>query len=137
MEVIQVKLCLMLLIPLIALSFMVSGAFATQNMNFTGPSILTTKIVKVNKEFVVALESNPATGYSWTAEYDPNYLKLVNSKYILYKTKPCTVGSGGVQIFTFKSIKPGKTMVTMGYQRPWEETVHPLKEVKYAVLAYR
>ncbi len=131
------KIYLALLVPLLTLSFLVSGAYAAHNQNVAAHPVLATKVVKVNKEFRVILKSNPTTGYSWTAKFDPNYAQLINSKYIPYKTKPGIVGSGGIQIFTFKAIKPGKTQITMEYQRPWAETVPPLKEVKYNLFILR
>ena len=131
------KIYLALLIPLLALSFLVSGASAAQDPNIGTHPVLATKIVKVNKEFKVALAGNPTTGYSWMAKSDPNYVQLVNSIYMPYKTRPGIVGSGGIQIFTFKAIKPGITRITMEYQRPWAETVPPLKGVKYTVIILR
>ena len=131
------KKYLALLIPLLALSFLVSGASAAQNPNIGAHSVLATKIVKVNHEFTIALASNPTTGYSWMAKSDPNYVQLVNSTYMPYRTISGIVGSGGIQIFTFKAIKPGITRITMDYQRPWAETVPPLKEVRYNVIILR
>jgi inhibitor of cysteine peptidase len=124
------KKYLALLIAMLALSFMVSGAVAAKDNNAAHKVPL--KIVKVNKEFKIALESNPTTGYSWTPKFNSKYIKLVNSTYVAYKTDPGMVGSGGIQIFTFKAIKPGKTAITMQYQRPWENS--PIKEVKYNII---
>jgi inhibitor of cysteine peptidase len=122
-----------LLLTVLALSFLASGAVAAQDTTdvaYNGP----VKIVKVNKEFIIALPSNPTTGYSWMAHFDPDYIKLVNSTYIPYPTRHGIVGSGGIQIFLFKAIKPGKTVITMEYQRPWAETVPPIKEARYNVI---
>lgn len=124
------KKYLALLIPFLVLSFLVSGVSAAQDNNVAHYKPV--KVVKVNKEFKIALESNPTTGYSWEAKFDPEYIKLVNSTYIAYQTNPRIVGSGGVEIFTFKAIKPGKTEITMQYQRPWEG--NPIKEVNYNVI---
>jgi hypothetical protein len=69
------------LIPFLALSFLASGAFvASNNSNeaYHGPI----KVIKVNKEFMVALESNPTTGYFWVAKFNPEYIQPVNSAYI-------------------------------------------------------
>ena len=122
-----------LFVSLLALSFMVSGTVAAQDTSNVAQHN-PIKIVQVNKEFRIALSSNPTTGYLWMTKFDPNYLQLVNSTYIAYPTRPGIVGSGGIQIFTFKAIKPGNTEITMQYQRPWAETVPPLKEVKYDVI---
>ena len=131
------KIYLTVLIPLLVLSFLVSGASAAQNPSIGTHPVMTAKVVKVNNEFMIALASNPTTGYSWMVKSDPKYVQLVNSTYIPYKTKSGIVGSGGIQIFIFKAIKPGITWITMEYQRPWAETVPPLKEVRYTILILR
>jgi len=126
------KKYLALLITVLALSLLASGAVSAHYINcvpYHGP----TKIVKVDREFKIVLPSNPTTGYEWMAKFDPNYIQLVNSTYIAYPTRPGIVGSGGIQIFTFKAIKPGKTGIAMQYQRPWAETVPPAKEINYTV----
>lgn len=131
------KIYLTLLIPLLALSFLVSGVSAAQDPSTGTHTMLATKIVKANNEFMILLDSNPTTGYSWMVKSDPNYVQLVNSTYISYKTRPGIVGSEGIQIFIFKAIKPGITQIIMEYQRPWAETVPPLKEIRYIVLILR
>lgn len=125
------KKYLVLLVPLLVLSSLVSGVSAAQDTGNVA-HYKPVKIVKVNKEFKIALESNPTTGYSWTAKFDPEYIKLVNSTYIPYPTYQGIVGSGGIEVFTFKAIKWGKTEITMQYQRPWENS--PIKEVNYNVI---
>ena len=127
------KIYVALLIPLLVLSFLVSGVSAAQNQNVGVHPVLKTKMVMVNSKFAIALGSNPTTGYSWTAKFDPDYIQLVNSTYLPYPTRHGIVGSGGIEIFIFKAIKPGKTVITMQYQRPWEETVPPLKEEMYGL----
>jgi inhibitor of cysteine peptidase len=130
------KKYLALLISLLALSLLVSGASAAQNQNTATHPIIKTELVKVNKEFRVILKSNPTTGYSWTPKFDPKYIQLVNSKYVPYKTSNNVVGSGGVQIFTFKAIKKGFSRITFEYQRSWE-TVPPIKVETYNIFAFR
>jgi len=131
------KKYLALLISFLALSLLVSGASAAQNQNTAAHPIIKTKFVKVDKEFWVVLKSNPTTGYSWTAKFDPNYIQLINSTYAPYKTASNIVGSGGVQIFTFKAIKRGFSRITFEYQRPWAETVPPIKVETYNIFAFR
>ena len=78
--------------------------------------------VGVNEEFVIALESNPTTGYDWEASLDENMLKLVESKYEMSKgAEEGLVGAGGVDYFRFKALNKGETEITMTYKRPWEE----------------
>ena len=78
--------------------------------------------ISVNQEFVIALGSNPTTGYSWQESYDKNMLELVEKTYELGKeAKQDVVGAGGVEYFRFKPLKIGETEITLVYKRPWEE----------------
>ena len=78
--------------------------------------------IGVNHEFVIALGSNPTTGYSWQESYDETVLELVEKTYAPgEKAKQGVVGAGGVEYFRFKVLKTGKTEITLVYKRPWEE----------------
>jgi len=75
----------------------------------------------VNQQFVIALNSNPTTGYNWEESYDEAMLKLVESKYEPGKqAEEGMVGAGGTQYFRFQSLKTGKTEITLAYKRSWE-----------------
>jgi len=78
--------------------------------------------IDVNQQFVIALGSNPTTGYRWQVSYDEGMLELVESKYEMGgEAKQGIVGAGGVDLFRFKALKSGETKITMVYRRPWEE----------------
>ncbi len=79
----------------------------------------------VNQEFVIALGSNPSTGYSWQASYDETMLELVGGQSIYKPGEEAEgmVGAGGVEYFRFKALKTGRTEVTLVYKRAWEEEV--------------
>jgi len=80
--------------------------------------------VGLNQEFVIALGSNPTTGYSWRVSYDQSRLELVGgeSTYEVDKeAEPGMVGAGGVEYFRFKALRAGQSEVIMTYQRPWQE----------------
>ena len=80
--------------------------------------------VGVNQQFVIALGSNPTTGYSWQVSYDETMLELVGGEST-YKpggeAEEEVVGAGGVEYFRFKTLKTGETDITLVYKRPWEE----------------
>ncbi len=78
--------------------------------------------ISVNQEFVLALGSNPTTGYGWQESYDESILELVEKTYKPGEaTKQGMVGAGGVEYFRFEPLKTGKTKITLVYKRPWEE----------------
>ncbi len=71
------------------------------------------------QQFIIALKSNPTTGYKWEATFDPNALKLVSDEYKQDASQPGMVGVGGVQRFTFQGLKAGKADVALTYRQPW------------------
>lgn len=73
---------------------------------------------KLGEVFTVQLESNPTTGYSWTAEYDQDILELMSEGY---ERSSMMIGGGGHALFIFLSLKRGRTTITMRYRRPWED----------------
>jgi len=78
--------------------------------------------IGVNQEFVIALGSNPTTGYGWQESHDKNMLELVEKTYKPGKeAKQGLAGAGGVEYFRFKPLKTGETEITLVYRRPWEE----------------
>ena len=78
----------------------------------------------VGQEFVIALDSNPTTGYTWEESYDEAMLKLVESKYEPGKqAEEGLVGAGGTQYFQFTALQTGKTEITLAYKRSWETEI--------------
>ena len=82
--------------------------------------------ISPDNEFVIliALDSNPTTGYSWQASYDEAMLELVEETYELGEfAKQGLVGAGGTELFRFKALKKGEVEITMVYKRSWEEEI--------------
>jgi len=75
--------------------------------------------IGVNQEFVIALDSNPTTGYGWQESYDENMFELVEKTY--EEAEQDLVGAGGVEYFRFKALETGETEITLVYTREWEE----------------
>ena len=76
--------------------------------------------VGIEDEFVIALDSNPTTGYDWEESHDPYKLILIEKKYEPDEKAAGLVGAGGTQHFRFTSQKTGETEITFVYKRPWE-----------------
>ena len=80
----------------------------------------------ISKQFIVliALESNPSTGYSWVAEYDNAMLELVEETFELGEyAKENIVGAGGTELFRLKGLSKGETDITFNYKRVWETEI--------------
>jgi predicted secreted protein len=61
-----------------------------------------------------------STGYSWSARFDENFLKLRETWYEKPKSK--LVGAPGEQVFVFVPLKQGKAKIEMRLKRPWESS---------------
>jgi inhibitor of cysteine peptidase len=78
--------------------------------------------IGAGQQFVIALGSNPTTGYGWQESYDETMLELVGGEPTYEEeTDEDIVGAGGVEYFRFKALKEGETEITLVYKRTWEE----------------
>jgi predicted secreted protein len=103
---------------------LVAGCGSVVAQAYTDPEV--TINTDANGEFVIliALDSNPTTGYSWEASYDETRLELVEETYELGEyVKQGLVGAGGTELFRFKALKSGEAQITMEYKRPWETEI--------------
>jgi len=76
--------------------------------------------VKAGGKFIIALDSNPTTGYMWYEDYDDSFLQLVSHDYERSLPGEGLVGAGGTESFEFEALKKGETEVTMVYKQGWE-----------------
>lgn len=110
---------LLLLVTAIVLTLsLVAGCTAVKTYDDEGQEI----DIGVGQEFIIALGSNPTTGYSWQASYDEAVLELVGGEptYEADETEEDVVGAGGVEYFRFLALEAGETEITLVYKRPWE-----------------
>ena len=84
-------------------------------------------------EFKIIIDSNPTTGYHWEimGELDEGVLEFISKEY--RADEPMLTGSGGVDVFTFKALKAGKTLITLGYYPPSNDPVEPDQIVTFNV----
>jgi predicted secreted protein len=82
------------------------------------------------KEFVIALDANPSTGYTWDAGKNPN-VKLVSSKQV--SSKDAQPGASGTQRMTFTANKTGSSTLELAYARQFEGGVPPAKTASFDI----
>ena len=119
----SVKRPLILLVAIVAIVCLVAGCVGeVTTYTDSGQTIS----IGVDQQFVIALGSNPTTGYGWQASYDETMLELVGGQSSYKPGEEAAedvVGAGGVEYFRFKTLKAGETKITIVYQRPWEEEI--------------
>ena len=82
----------------------------------TDPTQLIT--VQAGKTFDIVLPSNPSTGYRWklVEDLDASLIALVGQDYLAQQ--PVLAGSGGMDVWTFRTINTGETEIKLGYYSP-------------------
>lgn len=88
----------------------------------------------VSKDFTIALDSNPTTGYKWeiASPFNTKLLKLIDSNYIPAETD--LIGTPGKEDWVFRAIKQGKTIISFNYLRPWEKDTPPVKKDHFIIM---
>jgi len=87
----------------------------------------------VGQDIVIALESNPTTGYGWQVggRVDSAIVAQISSDY---EPSPSTaLGAGGHQRWTFRAVGRGTTTIRLDYARPWELT-SPVKSTTFTLV---
>lgn len=111
---------LLILVSVVAIGMLAGCVGRVETYTDSGQTI----DIGVNQEFVIALGSNPTTGYSWQESYDQSVLELVEKTYKPGKeAKQGVVGAGGVEYFRFKALKTERTQITLVYKRPLETEI--------------
>jgi inhibitor of cysteine peptidase len=121
---VKVKKILIMVVTLILSISLITGCSGSAIKAYSDPE--ETIDSNISKQFIVliALESNPSTGYSWEAEYDDAMLELLEETFEPGEyAKENIVGAGGTELFCFKGLGKGKTEITFNYKRSWESEV--------------
>jgi inhibitor of cysteine peptidase len=84
-----------------------------------GGNIPVSVSVKIGETVKITLESNPTTGYQWTAEVDTEFMNILKDGFT---PDSGLLGAGGTQEFEFQALKAGKTQLVMKYGRSWESS---------------
>ncbi len=96
------------------------------------------KTVSVAKDgtVIIALVSNPSTGFSWAVISDePDNLELEGEpKFVPPGSTTPVVGAPGTEVFTFKAVETGTSKLSMGYARSWEQGVQPEQTFEITVV---
>lgn len=111
-----------------------SSSSSTATSTASGPAPVvtekqanTTVQAVVGQPFIVALQGNPTTGFTWKATAVPAFMAQVGDPVFVSQGASGTVGAGGVQTFTFTVKSAGQGPLTMVYARPFEKNVPPAK----------
>jgi inhibitor of cysteine peptidase len=113
-----------------------AGCGGGSNVNLNVDASYSGKQVElsVGQSLVVTLDSNASTGYSWSLAQnsDETVLTKIEDEYIAPQTN--LVGAGGKEEWTFKALKKGTSIISLGYSRPWDKDIPPARTFDLTVV---
>jgi len=98
--------------PKVAAPVSVDASYDGKEVEMTAGSSLT-----------VSLKSNATTGFKWelASNTDESVLEMSDQEYEApQQTEPPLMGASGKEVWTFKALKEGQSIITLEYNQPWE-----------------
>ena len=90
-------------------------------------------VVAPGETFEIRLAANPSTGFAWELGA-PLDGAVVRSIATAYEPKVGDrVGAGGISVWKFEGVAPGRATIVLAYRRPWEPEVAPARTATYSV----
>jgi len=118
--------------------FLIAGitGCVQKNISFSIPVISENEMktelsIKKGDSFRIELESNPTTGYMWYEKHDSQMISLIKSEFISSSPEKKIVGNPGKQIFVFKAVEKGETVIEFVYKREWEKEI--VKKINFKI----
>ena len=90
--------------------------------------------VPAGKVITISLNANPTTGFSWqlVSISDKNILEFVKKEFSPSVGKEM-VGSGGIENWSFQTLKIGQAVIVLEYRRSWEKNVPAAKREEFNI----
>ena len=128
-----VSICSLNRLPLACRNAALLAALAT--MPVVGLSADSAPITtQPGRQFSITLDSNPTTGYQWqlAKPVTGTCVALVTNQFVRSKSK--LAGAPGKDVWKFKALRPGETVIELQYVRPWEKPAQPAQKTNFAVV---
>jgi inhibitor of cysteine peptidase len=84
----------------------------------------------------VRLPSNPSTGFGWSLiDINPAVLKLKGdgAHFEQDRSGAGLLGASGTEVWEFRPVAEGDTVIRFEYRRPWEHGIEPIQTAMYSV----
>jgi inhibitor of cysteine peptidase len=124
----KIKLVVLGVLALMSLSLLACAAVASAESvvvsinDFNSQNNITKEItVSAGGSFKISLESNATTGFSWPEQAEIGNTAIVKqTDHDNLAPTSDLMGAPGKEVWTFKALEKGTTVIAMEYSRPWE-----------------
>ncbi len=104
----------------------------TTGKGYSDPAMPIT--TKPGGDFSIVLDSNPTTGYGWSVDgdVDGGIVKMRGRDF--HRPRKRLAGASGADVFRFRAVGRGETVVFFCYARPWEKGVEPIRKAAFLIM---
>lgn len=89
-------------------------------------------VASVGENFIISLESNQSTGYSWSVGMVSDNSQVVVAGMDYDLPEGSVTGQGGAEVWHMKAVAPGVVKLVFYYSRSWEKDA-PAKTLNFNV----
>lgn len=89
-------------------------------------------VASVGENFIISLESNQSTGYSWSVGMVSDNAQVVVAGMDYDLPEGSITGQGGAEVWHLKAVAPGVVKLVFYYSRSWEKDA-PAKTVNFSI----
>ena len=89
-------------------------------------------VASVGENFIISLESNQSTGYSWSVGMVSDNSQVVVAGMDYDLPEGSVTGQGGAEVWHMKAVAPGVVKLVFYYARSWEKDA-PAKTLNFNV----
>jgi len=81
--------------------------------------------VERGRRIEIALRGNPSTGYQWMLMKKAAGVGQLGQP--AFKPDSKQIGAPGLETLRFRAIRSGRSVIALGWRRPWEKNVPPAR----------
>ncbi|RME47121.1 MAG: hypothetical protein D6791_06635 [Chloroflexi bacterium] len=114
-----------LMVGMVALGMLLLGCAGPSRVRLDESANGTSVSLRAGQTLIIALKSNPTTGYDWQVDQvDETVVRVVKQDF-QPASDPERLGAPGQTVVQFQAVSAGMTDLHLIYVRPWEQDVEP------------
>ncbi len=114
-----------LMVGMVTLGMLLFGCAGPLPVKLDESANGTSVSLRAGQTLIIALKSNPTTGYDWQVDQADEKVVRVVKQDFQPASDPERLGAPGQTVVEFQAVSAGTTTLRLIYVRPWEKDVEP------------